>query len=633
MRHVYRGLRRLMAVAFVVTMLSGAAYFAYTAVTGIADELEFRREQNRRDDLRSQTGTAIAPLINEESEQLQNPASPTDNDQPVEQNPEPTLDPDISALLEDGNGPIRVAQDFTTNTVVPTGSFTPSQTPTPMVVAQDDATAFPTNTPPPTAIPSNTPFPTVTLTPTNTFTPTNTATPTATFTPSNTPTFTPTFTPSVTPTFTNTPLPTLPIEGTYATPLRRPVLAIPERAALVENDPDIVNVVLLGSDIASSLARTDVIIVVSVNKQAGTVAMWHIPRDLMVYIPGHTMDKINLTFQIGQQTWPGGGPALMREMFLYNFGLEIDYYARVDFDDFQAIIRELGNVTVSVDCQITDWRLIDPDNAPPEAFTEEGWEPYWEQYTLPVGQQELTPYMALWYARSRVTTSDLDRGRRQMDLLRAMYRTARADGIFNDLSLFPTAVQIIETDMPVEAAASLAPVALALDLGNIERFSLVEGVHMTSWTTPDDGRFVFRPEWDALRTLVEDFVTPPARNRLLLSSASIEVQDGTLYGLGWGHVAVDRLAWEGFSPVLTEVLPTAVGVTQIYDFTGQTKGSELDRLQTILRVTDENVIIQPDPDREYDYRVVIGRSYQSCIYGSSSDEVQLSDAPTDVTSE
>lgn len=632
MRRVYRGLRRMMTIIFVIGTLSGAAYFAYIAVTGISDEIDFRREQNRRDDYRAQTATILAPTIDEESASLQRntilPEEAVVSPAPAS-NGEPTLAPDIFGMLNDGQGPVMVAQAFSTNTLVPTETLYPTVTPSPFLIAQDQPTAFPTNTLPPTQIPSNTPFPTVTLTPTNTYTPTNTATPTNTMTPTNTATPTATYTPSNTATFTNTPLPTLPIEGTYATPLRAPVLAIPERAPLAENDPNIVNILLLGSDVGSSLARTDVIIVVSVNKTAGTVAMWHIPRDLMVYIPGHTMDKINLTFQIGQQTWPGGGPALMREMFLYNFGLQIDYYARVDFDDFQAIIRELGNVTVSVDCEITDWRLIDPDNAPPEAYTEEGWEPYWEQYTLPIGRQELTPYMALWYARSRVTTSDLDRGRRQMDLLRAMYTQARSDGIFNDLSLFPRAVEIIETDMPVDAAAGLAPLALSLDLGNIERFSLRQDVHMYSWTTPDDGRFVFRPDWDAIRTLVADFVTPPATNRLRNQSISVEIQDGTLYGIGWGYVAADRLAWEGFSPVVTGNTANAVGVTQVYDFTGQEKGSELDRLLEILRVPEENVIQEPDPDREYDYRVVIGRSYQSCIYGSSADDI--SSAPTDVT--
>lgn len=664
MRLLFRWLRRTLSVGFAIIMIAGAGYFAFVAVTGIADEIEFRREEIRRDGLRNQTATAVAPSLFAESQMLkQGNVEPTatvttstpTNEPPLETATEPsagtyTASPTVTEQtsftetdvdsVQLGAEPqrINIVSNTTTPvpesptptpsntaTQVPTNTQTPLPSATPTEVAQEPPTAIPTNTLPPTPLPTNTPFPTITLTPTETSTPTNTATATNTNTP------TATFTPSNTPTATNTPLPTLPIEGTYATPINRPIINIPLQAPLVEDSDDIQNIVLLGSDVASSLARTDVIIVVTINRETGTAAMWHIPRDLLVYIPGHTVDKINLTFQIGQQTWPTGGPGLLKEMFRYNFGLEIDYYARVDFDDFQAIVERLGNLQISVDCEITDWRLIDPDNAPPAAYEggeeeDAPWRDYWERYTLNVGVHELTPYMSLWYARSRVTTNDIDRGRRQMDLLRAMWRQARSNGLLNDPALFPEALQIIETDMPLEVAVGLAPVGLALDLGDIERFSLIQDVHMTS-RTDDFLGFVFVPEWNAIRALVQDFVTPPSGNRLQLESASIEVIDGTLYGLGWGQVAVDRLAWEGFTPILGDRTDRANGVTTIFDYTGSDKGSEIERLQEILRVGPQDVINEPDPDRTFDYRVVVGRSYQSCIYGSSADDVVVPDTP------
>jgi polyisoprenyl-teichoic acid--peptidoglycan teichoic acid transferase len=702
MRLLFRWLRRALSVVFTIGIVAGAGYFAFTAISGIADEIEFRREEIRRDGIRNETATFIAPTLFAESQRMrqgphterdvaaesstETPTSqPDDTDSTATEvtastatttvtvdNPQPTETADAvreaSSLNDASNTAITTstatqtatitdaptatstlvtatATTQPTDTTTPTSSATstdtstplPSSTPTvaPTEVAQDPPTAIPTNTLPPTALPTNTPFPTVTLTPTDTATPTNTPTATNTPTPTNTSTPTPTLTPSNTPTATNTPLPTLPIEGTYATPVGRPIIDIPLQADLAEDSDDILHIVLLGSDVESSLARTDVIIVVSVNRETGTAAMWHIPRDLLVYIPGYTVDKINLTFQVGQQTWPTGGPGLLREMFRYNFGIEVDYYARVDFDDFQAIIDRLGNLQVSVDCEITDWRLIDPENSPPAAFEggeeeDAPWRDYWEQYTLTVGVHELSPYMSLWYARSRVTTNDLDRGRRQMDLLRAMWRQARGNGIFNDLSLFPEALQIVDTDMPLEVAVSLAPVALALDLGDIERFSMIQNVHMVPRNDEVYG-FVYVPQWDVIRALVQDFVTPPSGNRLQLESASVEVLDGTLYGLGWGQVAVDRLAWEGFTPILGQRTDRANGVTTIYDYTGTDKGNELSRLQEILRVGDQNIVLEPDPDRTFDYRVVVGRSYQSCVYGSSADDVIVPDTPFDAT--
>ncbi|MCB9435664.1 MAG: LCP family protein [Anaerolineales bacterium] len=627
MKLLFSGLRRLLTLIFIIGILAGAGAYMYVTISGIADEVQFRQEQKDRDTLRRQTGTAIAPMLEAEAETLANyrveqavevEATPLPTVTPkleietMPTTPEPSIEPtQDTAQLTGRGGPFLMIQGATSTPV-------PSQSPT--VVAQDPPTAFPTNTMPPTALPTNTPFPSNTPLPTDTPTATNTYTPTPTFTPSNTPTSTPTRPP------------TLVIEGTYITPIYTPVAQILPRAELVENDPNIINIALLGSDVASSLGRTDVIILVTINKTTGTAAMWHIPRDLLVYIPNDTVNKINLTFQIGQQNGMGG-PSLLKEMFIYNFGISIDYYARVSFDDFRAIIDELGGVTVSVDCEITDWRLIDPDNSPPEAFQEadDAWAPYWEQYTMRVGVQHLNSYMALWYARSRVTTSDLDRGRRQMDLLRAMWQQAKTNGIFDQvLTLGPRALEIVDTNMTVQEMLGLAPLAVSLDLADIQRYSLREGVHMESWTTPDDGRFVFVGNWPAIHELARQFVTPSNPQRLAREGASIEVYDATLYGLGWGQVAAERLAWEGFSPVLTETRAPQQDVTTIIDFTGSTKGSELTRLQEILRVGESNIIQQPDPDRQYDYRVVVGRSYNACLRGSSSDEVEVPVLPSDL---
>lgn len=649
MKLLFSGLRRALTLIFILGVLAGASYFVYMTTTGIADEVEFRQAQKDRDVFRRQTATFMMPSIEAESQNLVNhkvsggesPPSPTEEHAPVAETPLPPA-PSETALPDEtddasseqsfvpgqttGEGRVwsnRSGEAFMLVRAVATAtpSYTPEPTQPPTVVAQDSPTAFPTNTLAPTALPTNTLFPSNTPLPTDTATPTNTYTPTPTFTPSNTPTSTPTRPP------------TLVIEGTYVTPVYTPIAQILPRAELVENDPNIINIALLGSDMASSLARTDVIILLTINKTTGTAAMWHIPRDLLVYIPNNTVNKINLTFQIGQQNGMGG-PSLLKEMFIYNFGISIDYYARVSFNDFRAIIDELGGVTVSVDCEITDWRLIDPDNAPPQAFQEadDAWVPYWEQYTLRVGVHKLNSYMALWYARSRVTTSDIDRGRRQMDLLRAMWQQAKVNGIFDQiLSLGPRAIEIIDTNMTVPEMIALAPLAVSLDLADIQRFSMRQGTHMESWTTPDDGRFVFVGNWAAIHELARQFVTPSNPNRLARESARIEVHDATLYGLGWGQVATERLAWEGFAPVLTETRAPQQDVTTIIDYTGsEGKGSELSRLQEILRVGDSNIIQRPDPDRLYDYRVVVGRNYNACLRGSSADEVVLPTVPDDI---
>ncbi len=72
---------------------------------------------------------------------------------------------------------------------------------------------------------------------------------------------------------------------------------------------DLMNILLLGNDgeiTDDGFLRTDTMIVVSINRTAGTVAMLSLPRDLYVYMPGWTMQRLNLAYIHGQAGgWPG----------------------------------------------------------------------------------------------------------------------------------------------------------------------------------------------------------------------------------------------------------------------------------------------------------------------------------------
>jgi hypothetical protein len=82
------------------------------------------------------------------------------------------------------------------------------------------------------------------------------------------------------------------------------------------------------------------------------------------------------------------------------------------------------------------------------------------------------------------------------------------------------------------------------------------------------------------------------------------------------RVAADRISSEGFVPRIVEENLPVQDATQIYDYTGQTKGSSIEVLQTALRLGSESIIAEPDPNRTVDFRIVIGTSYSrnSCTY-------------------
>jgi LCP family protein required for cell wall assembly len=391
-----------------------------------------------------------------------------------------------------------------------------------------------------------------------------------------------------------------------------PVTAVPTQAPLADRHGyDIMNIILLGSDgevePTDPSYRTDTMIVVSINRTTGTISMLPFPRDIFVFIPGWTMQRLNLAFQRGQLVeWTDGGFGLLRQTILYNFGIPIHYYASIDFDGFQTIIDTLGGVDIAVDCAIQDYRF-------------EGWDawdkPIYQLYTLPVGLHHLDSDMALWYARSRRNSSDFDRGRRQMQLLQAIYREAKQQGLLaRAIDLWPRLNEIAETNLTLPDIVGLLPIALNLDPSRIQSYNFIRTYHTTPWQPPD-GAFVQLPIWEPISQLITNFYLPPTENRLVSEGARIEVINGS-GNEGWGWVAAERLAWEGFVPVVSENTPGEIATqTAIIDYTGRTKGSSLNSIVQALNANANNVRIEPDSGSAVDFRVVIGTDYNSCTFG------------------
>jgi LCP family protein required for cell wall assembly len=383
---------------------------------------------------------------------------------------------------------------------------------------------------------------------------------------------------------------------------------IPEPMPMLDyGDYDVENILLLGSDTTNPVnaGRTDVMVIVLVNRTTGTVSMLSIPRDLYVYIPGDRVYRINTAYGTGERNGVGGFE-LLSETIRYNLGINIDHYARVDFRDFRSIVDSLGGVEISVDCAIQDWKLKEPDLDP---MVEDNW----EMVTLPVGVHTMDGATALWYARSRRTSSDFDRGRRHQALLRALWGRVRSLNLVEQLSdIYPQALEIVQTNLQLDDMLGLVPLALSLDPSRLQSYTFRPYVETQSWLSPE-GSSVLVPQRTAIRAMEQQMIEPPTAHRLLSDNTRIEIVNAS-GSRSMPQVAADRLRWEGFIPQIdSEPLPYQ-DATQIYDYTGQSKGSSLSTLVSALRIRNENIIVSPDPNRTVDYRVVIGGYYSSCTY-------------------
>ena len=384
-------------------------------------------------------------------------------------------------------------------------------------------------------------------------------------------------------------------------------MPIPDPVAQLRLDPQIVNILLLGRDTdrTANNYRTDVIIVASINKAANSVTMLTIPRDLYLYIPGWTMNRINTAAGHGEAIgYPGGGVALLQQTILYNLGLPIHGWARVDFEGFRNVVDIVGGVDLPVSCAMQDWRLIDPSLDDQNADN-------WQLYTVETGVQHMDGDLALWYARSRKRSSDFDRSRRQHQVLRAIFDKAlRLEMLSKVPELYGQYLEVVDTDMGLGDLLQFVPMATQLERARIKsRF--IGREHVFSWTTPA-GAAVLLPNREAIAALMAEAFVPPSQNVLAREAPTVEIWNGTA-NASWQALAADNLAWAGIVPVIGEADGQGYSTTTLYDFTTSAKASAVREIQRIFRISDENVISAPDAAAPHPFRVVLGSDYNSCV--------------------
>lgn len=457
--------------------------------------------------------------------------------------------------------------------------------------------------------------------PTDTAEPTNTPRPTsddpdATEVPTETPTNTPTTEPTATPSPTSRPVLDPTLDATVAVGFLRdgeptPVVPIPTAVPTFEVPNGTTNILLLGSDDPidnDDAGRTDTMMIVTINPDGPTASMISLPRDLFVYIPGFTMNRLNTAMSRGENIdYPDGGIGMLKQTILYNFGIPIHYYAQVDFQGFQDIVDAMGGVELAVSCERSDWRLIspeldveDPDN--------------WEVFTLEPGVHQMDGDLALWYARSRLLDplSDWGRSRRQQQLLRAMFNQGVDVGLLSEIpTLWNTYNNTIDTDMDFGKMLQLASLAPAVRDNGIQNLYLAGKTE--SFVTPG-GAAVQVPKWEGQGMMEDTFqqlFRPPALNRASRPPITVEIINAT-GNPDMALLAADNLAWFGFAPTIGEPLDETVEFLEISYYKPNFKESYDWLISWIFDESRSEIELASDDNYEYDYRVVLGEDYNPC---------------------
>ena len=198
--------------------------------------------------------------------------------------------------------------------------------------------------------------------------------------------------------------------------------------AVIGKEENIVNILLIGADYQQTdHPRSDTTILVTVNKETGTLTMTSFMRDLYVKIPGYSKNKLNAAYSLG-------GMNLLEETLYENFGVVADGIVEVDFMQFEKIIDLLGGIDLELSSQEASWI----NNKCGSSLQE--------------GKQHLNGREAMWYSRNRTSNGggDYNRTNRQRTVLITLIETYKSAKLTTILGMLDDILPMITTNMSKE---------------------------------------------------------------------------------------------------------------------------------------------------------------------------------------
>lgn len=369
-----------------------------------------------------------------------------------------------------------------------------------------------------------------------------------------------------------------------------------------------VTVLLMGLDFrdwssGEGPSRTDTMMLLTLDPLNNTAGMLSIPRDLWVSIPGFENGRINTAYFLGESyQMPGGGPGLAVKTVEQLLGVEINYYAQVDFGAFIRFVDELGGVKVDVPKKIK----IDPIVGAPIKLKE--------------GRQNLNGELALAYARARNSFGgDLDRAIRQQQVIFGIRERllepedltaliAKAPVLYSEIAAG------VQTNMTLEELIKLALLAQKVHEENIESRS-ISAQEIIFAESPDE-QSVLIPLPEKIRELRDEVflvstgtlgpLTPgTSQERMIAEGSEIVLLNGSLVE-GVASSTQTQLQSQGAN-VVNISNGEYTDHTRIVDYTGNPHTVQY--LAEIFGLRSGYYALEYDPNSPVDVVVTLGADW------------------------
>ncbi|HAQ39751.1 MAG TPA: LytR family transcriptional regulator [Clostridiales bacterium] len=245
---------------------------------------------------------------------------------------------------------------------------------------------------------------------------------------------------------------------------------------------DIVNILLIGQDKrpGEEVARSDSMIIATINKKTNSIKLTSLMRDMYVQIPGYDDNKINAAYALG-------GMDLLTEAVESNFLIKIDGCIEVDFAGFEKIIDEIGGI--DIDLNRDEAYYLSRSSG--SRFSE--------------GVNRLTGETALTYSRIRyVGNDDYERTERQRNVLVSVFEEIKDSNLKTLLEMADDILPLVTTNLTNTQILNLATKVMLMNVSDIETYRIPADGEFTPDTIKNMSVLV--PDLPANRALLKEYI-------------------------------------------------------------------------------------------------------------------------------
>jgi len=271
----------------------------------------------------------------------------------------------------------------------------------------------------------------------------------------------------------------LPVWENFPPPSIDPATPIPPPLKDLVLSDEVLVWVLLGSDTEPPfVGRTEAIHLVFIHPRFSKASLVSIPGDLYVYIPGYTMQRLNTAYALG-------GIKTLRETLAYNFGLTPSRFVLAHPGDFQWLVDDIKGIDVTVFYPM------------PQACG-----------GIRAGLVRMDGALALCYASYRDGMDEVDRMRRQQQLLRLIFQKFASDGNLIQLPvLYVSYDGWVITDLSLTELIGYTPLALRLADRDRISYYMFGWEQIRLWDIPGYSQAqVFLPDQDAIKEVLQQAI-------------------------------------------------------------------------------------------------------------------------------